>query len=69
MTWRHNASSSVIGTLQKTPGLPPPACAPCQKFRDDDPDLYYCTEHRKEFPTPCSQFQPVEAAEVEGEAA
>lgn len=44
------------GTLQKTIESSSLACRTCLHFRGDDPDIFYCSLMREEFPTLCEQY-------------
>lgn len=44
------------GQIQKKVESSGLACFQCAYFRDDDPDLFYCTKQRSEFPDLCEQY-------------
>ena len=45
------------GTFQKTVESHALACQTCASFREDDPDIFYCTLRQPEFPALCEQYQ------------
>jgi len=44
------------GTFQKTIESHALACQTCASFRDDDPDIFYCTLQQPEFPALCARY-------------
>jgi len=45
------------GTLQKKVEPCSFLCSPCLHFRDDDPDIFYCSYQKEEFPNLCKDYQ------------